>query len=146
VGGGWGIDGNVTLADSHLDFGACPAMQTATSGDPCDMLGASKTTANGGIYFENDKFNARVSYAWRSGLPGSARPRHPAVPGCNRYVVGFVQLQHQQEHHLDDQWSEPEQPDPEELHLQQGSTGTLLCQRRAVLRRPAREILIGFIV
>jgi iron complex outermembrane receptor protein len=66
VGMGFGIDGNVTLTDSHLDFGACPAMQFSTSGDPCDMLGASKTTANGGIFFENDKFNARLSYAWRS--------------------------------------------------------------------------------
>jgi iron complex outermembrane receptor protein len=66
VGMGFGFDGNVTLADSHLDFGSCPAFQTATAGDPCDMLGASKTTANGGLYFENDTFNARVSYAWRS--------------------------------------------------------------------------------
>ena len=66
VGMGFGFDGNVTLADSHLDFGSCPAFQTATSGDPCDMLGASKTTANGGVYFENDKFNARISYSWRS--------------------------------------------------------------------------------
>ncbi|WP_167761427.1 TonB-dependent receptor [Duganella callida] len=63
---GFGLDGNVTLADSHLDFGACPALQTATSGDPCDMLGASKTTANAGLFFENDKWNARVSYSWRS--------------------------------------------------------------------------------
>ncbi len=66
VGMGYGFDANATFADSHLDFGACPAMQTATSGDPCDMLGASKTTANAGAYYENDKFNVRLSYAWRS--------------------------------------------------------------------------------
>ncbi len=66
VGMGFGFDGNLTLADSHLDFGSCPAFQTSTSGDPCDMLGASKTTANGGVYFENDRFNARLSYSWRS--------------------------------------------------------------------------------
>ena len=41
-------------------------MQTATSGDPCDMLGASKATANAGLFFENDTFNARIGYAWRS--------------------------------------------------------------------------------
>ncbi|MYM86667.1 TonB-dependent receptor [Rugamonas sp. FT82W] len=66
VGMGYGFDANATFADSHLNFGACPAMQTATSGDPCDMLGASKTTANAGVYYENDKFNVRLSYAWRS--------------------------------------------------------------------------------
>jgi len=66
IGKGFGFDANLTLADSHLDFGACPALQTATSGDPCDMLGASKTTANGGVYFENDVWNARLSYSWRS--------------------------------------------------------------------------------
>ncbi|MQA20209.1 TonB-dependent receptor [Rugamonas rivuli] len=66
VGMGYGFDANATFADSHLNFGACPAMQTATSGDPCDMLGASKVTANAGVYYENDKFNARLSYAWRS--------------------------------------------------------------------------------
>ena len=66
LGMGFGLDGNVTLADSHLDFGACPALQTSTTGDPCDMIGASKTTANGGVFFENDTWNARLSYSWRS--------------------------------------------------------------------------------
>lgn len=64
LGMGFGLDGNVTLADSHLN--SCPPMQTATSGNPCDMVGASKTTANGGLFFENDTWNARVSYSWRS--------------------------------------------------------------------------------
>ena len=63
---GFGWDANLTLADSKQKFGSCPATQTSTSADPCDMLGASKTTANIGGYFENDKFNVRVSYAWRS--------------------------------------------------------------------------------
>jgi iron complex outermembrane receptor protein len=66
VGAGFGVDGNLTLADSKQAFGSCPAMQTSTSSEPCDMLGASKVTANVGAFFENDKFNARLSYAWRS--------------------------------------------------------------------------------
>ncbi|MES2316031.1 MAG: TonB-dependent receptor [Pseudomonadota bacterium] len=66
LGAGFGVDGNFTLADSKQDAGSCPAMQTATSSSPCDMLGASKVTANAGAYYENDKFNARVGYAWRS--------------------------------------------------------------------------------
>jgi iron complex outermembrane receptor protein len=66
LGAGFGVDGNVTLSDSKQDFGSCPATQTMTSSDPCDMLGASKTTANIGAYFENDRFNVRIGYAWRS--------------------------------------------------------------------------------
>jgi iron complex outermembrane receptor protein len=66
LGAGFGVDGNVTLADSKQNFGTCPATQTATSADPCDMLGASKTTANVGAFYENERFNARIGYAWRS--------------------------------------------------------------------------------
>ena len=66
LGAGFGVDGNLTLADSKQAFGSCPAMQTSTSSSPCDMLGASKVTANAGAFYENDKFNARIGYAWRS--------------------------------------------------------------------------------
>jgi iron complex outermembrane receptor protein len=66
MGMGFGFDANATFANSKLDFGGCPAMQTSTSGNPCDMLGASKQTANAGLFFENDTFNARIGYAWRS--------------------------------------------------------------------------------
>lgn len=66
LGRGFGVDGNVTLADSHQDFGTCPAMTTNTASNPCDMLGASKVTANGGAFYENDVFNARIGYGWRS--------------------------------------------------------------------------------
>jgi iron complex outermembrane receptor protein len=62
---GFGWDGNLTVADSKQKFGSCPQTQTSTNADPCDMLGASKVTANIGGYYENDKFNVRVSYAWR---------------------------------------------------------------------------------
>ncbi|MGO4469745.1 TonB-dependent receptor, partial [Pseudoduganella sp. RAF53_2] len=61
---GFGWDGNLTLADSKQKFGSCPQTQTSTTANPCDMLGASKVTANIGGYYENDKFNARISYAW----------------------------------------------------------------------------------
>jgi iron complex outermembrane receptor protein len=66
LGAGFGADGNVTLADSHQKFGSCPAQTTITSSDPCDMLGASKVTSNVGAFYENDRFNARISWSWRS--------------------------------------------------------------------------------
>lgn len=66
LGMGFGADGNVTLADSQQKFGSCPAIATNIASSPCDMLGASKVTANVGGFFENDNFNARLSYAWRS--------------------------------------------------------------------------------
>jgi iron complex outermembrane receptor protein len=66
LGAGFGTDANLTLADSQQKFGSCPALTTVTSSDPCDMLGASKVTANVGAFYENDSFNARIGYAWRS--------------------------------------------------------------------------------
>jgi iron complex outermembrane receptor protein len=66
LGAGFGTDANVTLADSKQKSGSCPATQTVTSADPCDMLGASRVTANIGAFYENDAFNARIGYAWRS--------------------------------------------------------------------------------
>jgi iron complex outermembrane receptor protein len=66
LGAGFGLDGNLTLADSKQAFGSCPAMQTATSSSPCDMLGASKVTANAGAFYETASWNARLGYAWRS--------------------------------------------------------------------------------
>jgi iron complex outermembrane receptor protein len=66
LGAGWGVDGNLTLADSAIKFGGCPAFQVATTSSPCDMVGASKVTYNTGVFYENDKFNARVGWAWRS--------------------------------------------------------------------------------
>ena len=41
-------------------------MTNVTTSSPCDLLGASKYTSNFGVYFENDTFNARVGYSWRS--------------------------------------------------------------------------------
>jgi len=66
LGMGFGADTNLTLADSKQGFGSCPATTTVTSSDPCDMLGASKVTANASAFYENDVFNARIGYAWRS--------------------------------------------------------------------------------
>lgn len=65
-GGGFGADGNLTVADGHENFGECPEWTTTTSSSPCDLLGTSKITYNVGAYFENDVFNARVGWSWRS--------------------------------------------------------------------------------
>jgi iron complex outermembrane receptor protein len=66
LGKGFGIDGNMTLADSSQNFGTCAAVVTNTATSPCDLVGASKITTNTGAYFENDSFNARIGYSWRS--------------------------------------------------------------------------------
>jgi iron complex outermembrane receptor protein len=66
LGAGFGADANMTLADSKQKFGTCPAQTMVTSSDPCDMLGASKVTGNVGAFYENDKFNARIGWSWRS--------------------------------------------------------------------------------
>jgi iron complex outermembrane recepter protein len=64
--GGFGVDGNLTLADAAQNFGTCAAVVTNTSNSPCDLLGTSKVTTNVGAYFENSTFNARIGYTWRS--------------------------------------------------------------------------------
>ena len=66
LGKGFGVDGNLTIADGSQDFGTCAAVTTTTTSSPCDLLGASKFTSNMGAFFENDTFNARIGYSWRS--------------------------------------------------------------------------------
>lgn len=66
VGAGFGLDGNMTIADSKQAFGTCGAVALNTTSSPCDVLGASKLTYNVGAFFENDKFNARIGWSWRS--------------------------------------------------------------------------------
>ncbi|MBD8524861.1 TonB-dependent receptor [Pseudomarimonas arenosa] len=53
IGEYFGLWANYTYADAEED-----------SGD--DLVGASKNTYNLGAYFENDRFNARVAYTYRS--------------------------------------------------------------------------------
>jgi iron complex outermembrane receptor protein len=49
----WGGFANYTYADGSTDDGT-------------DMLGTSENTFNVGGYFENEKFNARLNYSYRS--------------------------------------------------------------------------------
>jgi len=53
LGANFGFDVNYTYADAH-----------ESNGSP--LVGASKNTYNTGVYFENDSFNARVGYNYRS--------------------------------------------------------------------------------
>ena len=53
IGGNFGFDANYTYADAKESGGAA-------------LVGASKNTYNLGVYFENDRFNARVAYNYRS--------------------------------------------------------------------------------
>ena len=53
IAGNFGIDVNYTYADAK-----------ESNGSP--LVGASKNTYNLGVYFENDRFNARVAYNYRS--------------------------------------------------------------------------------
>jgi iron complex outermembrane receptor protein len=53
IGGNFGFDVNYTYAD-------------AKEKDGSPLVGASKNTYNVGVYFENDRFNARLAYNYRS--------------------------------------------------------------------------------
>lgn len=53
IGGNFGFDVNYTYADAKESGGGA-------------LVGASKNTYNAGVYFENDRFNARLAYNYRS--------------------------------------------------------------------------------
>ena len=65
IGAGLGVDCNLTLADAKQAFGSYPAVAINTPSNPCDVLGASKTTYNVGAFYETDRFNARIGWSWR---------------------------------------------------------------------------------
>lgn len=63
-GGGFGVNANYTFAEGK-ETGKAPGSACATTGN-CRMLGNSKHVYNLGAFFENDRFNARVAYNYRS--------------------------------------------------------------------------------
>jgi iron complex outermembrane receptor protein len=66
---GFGFIGNFTYVDSNVNYG------TEAAPNYNKLTGQSKTTSNATLYYERDKFSARVSAAKRSGFltgyPGS---------------------------------------------------------------------------
>jgi TonB-dependent receptor len=66
---GFGFIGNFTYVDSSVNYG------TEAAPNRNKLTGQSKTTSNATLYYERDKFSARVSAAKRSGFltayPGS---------------------------------------------------------------------------
>jgi iron complex outermembrane receptor protein len=64
IGNGFGLNANYTYTDGK-ETGKAPGSACATTGD-CSMIGTSKDTYNLGAFFENDRFNLRVAYNYRS--------------------------------------------------------------------------------
>ncbi|MGA0543989.1 TonB-dependent receptor [Brevundimonas sp. VNH65] len=69
----FGLLANYTYVDSSIDYLTSTAPGAATVN--ATLTGLSKTAWNGTLYYENDKFSARVSVAYRdqylTGVPGS---------------------------------------------------------------------------
>ncbi|MCT2558450.1 TonB-dependent receptor [Tsuneonella sp. YG55] len=73
----FGVLGNVTFVDSDVDYTlATPASALNGSGNPVSgpatiftrpLLDLAKKAANGTLYYEDEKFSARVSVAYRDG-------------------------------------------------------------------------------
>lgn len=70
---GFGLLANYTYVDSQIDY-----VTSTTAGAPminATLTGLSKNAWNGTLYYENEKFSARVSVAYRdqylSGVPGT---------------------------------------------------------------------------
>ncbi|MCK6434355.1 MAG: TonB-dependent receptor, partial [Aquabacterium sp.] len=62
--GGFGVNANYTYADGK-ETGKVPGSACASTGN-CRMLGNSKNVYNLGAYYEDDRFNVRVAYSYRS--------------------------------------------------------------------------------
>ncbi|MBV8656364.1 MAG: TonB-dependent receptor [Burkholderiales bacterium] len=62
--GGFGVEANYTMTHGK-ETQAAPNSACATTGD-CDLIGTSKNAYNLGVYYENQRFNARVTYNYRS--------------------------------------------------------------------------------
>lgn len=75
--GNFGIIGNVTLVESDVDYSITgPALALNAAGNPTGgapeiftqpLINLAKKSANGTIYYEDGKFSARASVAYRSG-------------------------------------------------------------------------------
>ncbi|UGQ47493.1 TonB-dependent receptor [Massilia endophytica] len=64
LGNGFGANLNYTYADGK-ETGKAPKSACADLGD-CHMIGTSKNSYNASLFYENDKFSARVNYSFRS--------------------------------------------------------------------------------
>ncbi|MQA36688.1 TonB-dependent receptor [Rugamonas aquatica] len=64
LGNGFGFNTNYSYADGK-ETGRAPTSACAEHNN-CDMVGTSRNSANGGVFFENAKFSARINYSYRS--------------------------------------------------------------------------------
>ncbi len=64
LGNGFGFNANYTYADGE-ERAKAPKSACADLGD-CSMIGTSKNSYNASVFFENDRFSARVNYSFRS--------------------------------------------------------------------------------
>jgi iron complex outermembrane recepter protein len=77
---GFGVAANYTFVDANATRG------DGTAASACGYPGLSKQSYNGSLFYENDKFQARVSYNWRNHFAvdcggGSTQPRTRAAYG-----------------------------------------------------------------
>jgi TonB-dependent receptor len=77
---GFGVAANYTFVD------ATASREGDTSAMTCGYPGLSKQSYNGSVFYENEKFSARVSYNWRNKFAvdcggGSTQPRTRAAYG-----------------------------------------------------------------
>lgn len=64
IGYGFGANVNYTYADGK-ETGKAPSSACADLND-CHMIGTSKNSYNASVFYENDKFSARLNYSFRS--------------------------------------------------------------------------------
>ena len=100
------------------NFGVQPTtpmpMAHATGDQP--LQGTSKNTYNVSGYFENERFNARVSYTYRSSFYAGVSRTDTYYQAGYRQPRGLVRLQHQRMDGAIAGCDESQQPEAEVLH------------------------------
>jgi iron complex outermembrane receptor protein len=74
IGGGFGITANVSRANNKVQDGR-------------PMVGVSKDSRNLGLYFENDRFNVRLVYNYRSAYVASSTAPSPTANSQATVVI-----------------------------------------------------------
>ncbi len=131
----FGIAANYTYADGE-QTSLLPA-----SGDD-RLVGTSEDTYNLSAYYETARFNARVTYTFRSEF-FSGLDRNTRLLAGRHGLTGRLARVYLQRQLLGDPGrAEPQRPDAQVLRAQQGPAARVLQERCAVLPEPPLQVLI----
>jgi hypothetical protein len=107
------------------------------------IVGTSKNTYNVTGYYEDQHFNARLAYNFRSAFYSGLDRSTAFTQDDTAYLSASLGYIDKRQYRADAGWAEPQQSDPEVLRARPNAAARVLHQRPAVLPESAHEVLIG---